>query len=462
MASETPGSGTAPAVTADGAAPSDEDAAAAIGGIIESAERLGIEMDAKEAAEWLEAMAVAPGAGDVVVDMAAGVFGHRISMLDFRADDLDRFRAIGRIVGLDDRPGEVSTALALSGSAAQGRIQAYPGDCDFFERVHITAPTRQDACRILGDVMREKALATMTSPTYRLLEVKFGTYHEALLKDGKPIKPGNAISWTPAELTAGVTELTHNDGTPVTITWQQAAEDPGWCKLDWIIADPIRRRVSNASNMLDVTWEAPDGSIVALDGFIDPYYQEIYLEPASMPVFAKIAKQLTGSSLERYVDELEHEVRKYAGSDANYGKAARRMYNVFRLTGRFEEAAYIRELFDEPATVLYQVWSLVRSLEEASEPGSQIDASTLVGQVDELIMAAVKVLEGPSESEILSILLRLRDNLLRRTQGDDTVVEADVVAARQAAMKAVNEYFYARLIALPAIRDYLESVAASA
>jgi hypothetical protein len=449
-------------MTSDITVPSHEDAAAAITGIIESAARLGIEMDGQEAGLWLEAMAIAPAGGDVVVDTSVGVFGHRISMLDFRADDLERFRAIGRIVGIDDRPGQVSTALALSGSAAQGRIQAYPGDCDFFERVHITAPSREAACSILADVIREKALATASTPTYRLLEVKFGTHREPLVKDGKPLKTGAPVSWTPAEIAAGSMELTRPDGTPVTLTWQQAGEEPGWCKLDWIVADPVRKRVANASNMFDVTWEAPDGTITALDGFIDPYYQEIYLEPESMPVFAKIAKHLTGESLERYVDELEHEVKKYAGSDANYGKAARRMYNVFRLTGRFQEAAYIRELFDEPSTVLYQVWSLVRSLEEASEPGSQIDKNTLIGQVDELIMAAVKVLEGAAESEILAILLRLRDNLLRRSVGDEAVVEADVVAARLAAMKAVNEYFYARLIALPAIRDYLEGIAASA
>lgn len=58
--------------------------------------------------------------------------------------------------------------------------------------------------------------------------------------------------------------------------------------------------------------------------------------------------------------------------------------------------------------------------------------------------------------------VRLRDNLRRRSPGGDNVVEADVVAAREAAMKAVNEYFYARLIALPASRDFLETVAASA
>jgi len=439
--------------------PTAEDAEAAISGVIDSARRLGIEMDAREASEWLEAMAVAPGAGDIVVDLAAGVFGHKISMLDFRPDDLERFRAIGRVVGLEDRPGQVATALALSGSAAQGRIQAYPGDADYFERVHITAPTKEAACAILADVIREKAMATASAEGYRLLEVKFGTHHEPVNDAGGSVKVGAPISWTAAEVAAGEKSVARPDGTPMTITWQEAAADPGWCKLDWIVADRVRRRVANASNMLDVTWEAPDGEIHALDGFIDPYYQEIYLEPESMPLFAKIAKQLTGESLERYVDDLEREVRKYAGSEANFGKAARRMYNVFRLTGRHEEAAYIRELFDEPSTVLYQVSSLVRALEEASRPGSTIDAGTVVGQVDELIMASTSVLEGPAESQILSILLRLRDNLIRRGATNDAVVAADVSAARGAAMHAVNEYFYARLMALPAIKAYLEQVA---
>ena len=39
---------------------------------------------------------------------------------------------------------------------------------------------------------------------------------------------------------------------------------------------------------------------------------------------------------------------------ANYGKVAKRLYNIFRLTGRWQEAAFVRELFDEPAALLYQ------------------------------------------------------------------------------------------------------------
>ena len=60
-------------------------------------------------------------------------------------------------------------------------------------------------------------------------------------------------------------------------------------------------------------------------------------------------------------------MRKYLAADhANYGKAAKRMYNVFRLTGRHIDAAYLRELFDEPTTMLYQVWSLIGTLENAA------------------------------------------------------------------------------------------------
>jgi hypothetical protein len=41
------------------------------------------------------------------------------------------------------------------------------------------------------------------------------------------------------------------------------------------------------------------------------------------------------------------------------------MYNIFRLTGRYPEAVFLRELFDEPSSLLYQVWSLIRTLDDA-------------------------------------------------------------------------------------------------
>ena len=121
----------------------DGDDRSALDGVIESARRLGVELDEAEAAAWVAALETESLGGDVVVDVNSGIYGHRVSMLDFTPRDLARFRAIGEIVGFPDRPPVVRTALALSGSAAQSKIHTFPGDCDYFERIHITAPTRE-------------------------------------------------------------------------------------------------------------------------------------------------------------------------------------------------------------------------------------------------------------------------------------------------------------------------------
>jgi hypothetical protein len=424
--------------------------------VIDSAARLGIELDENEAVEWINAMATEATGGDVVVDVDSGVFGHRATMLDLRPEDLERFRRVAAIVGFENRPG-VSTALALSGSAAQSRIHAYPADADFFERIHISAPSREQACAILADVIREKALATLGGPTHRLWEVKFGTYDADVVKAGKQIQTGSPMSWTPQEVEAGRMEVAGVDGEARVIEWADAAREPGWCKLDWIVADPERGQLANASNMLDATWEAPDGTIVALDGFLDPYFQEVYLETESMPLFERIIKDLSTDAVDDYVAQLEKEVRKYSVKDANWGKVARRLYNIFRLTGHYPEAAYIRELFDEPATKLYQVAALIRTLDEAAAEGTPFDPELLVGQTDQLIMSAISALEGPQEAVVVSHLLQLRDQLSGRRAGER---DEDVSRVREATMAAVNEYFEQRLLALPAIAEYIERLAA--
>ncbi len=65
--------------------------------IIESAKRLGVELDEAATIQWLAAMAANDDA-DLVVDSDSGTFGHKVSMLDFSGRDLDRFRRIGTIV----------------------------------------------------------------------------------------------------------------------------------------------------------------------------------------------------------------------------------------------------------------------------------------------------------------------------------------------------------------------------
>ena len=437
----------------------DGDEGSALDGIIESARRLGVELDEAEAAQWVAALDTESLGGDVVVDVDSGTYGHRVSMLDFTSRDLARFRAIGEIVGFPDRPPVVRTALALSGSAAQSKVHSFPGDCDYFERIHIAAPTRAEACSILADEMRAKVLASRVGPTFRLWEVKFGSYPFACERGGRAMAAGAPISWTADEVVDGRVAVIREDG-PTEITWQDASVEPGWCKLDWIVADPVRRALANASNMLDVTWEAPDGSITALDGFIDPYFQEIYLEADSLPVFQRIVHELAADSVDEYVDQLEHEVVKYCTKDPNYGKVARRLYNIFRLTGRYTEAAYLRELFDEPTTALYQIAALVRTLDEADRPGAEFDPEMMVQQVDQLIMSAVAALDGPAEANMVRSLTAVRANLL--AGGGSAGRAADVGLVKDEALRAVNEYFERRLRAVPSISAYLDEVIAAA
>ena len=124
-------------------------------------------------------------------------------MLDFSPERLDYFRKIGNLVEFYDEPGRVETALALSGSSAQSKIQRFPGDADSFERVNIIAPTKEAACQILAEIMREKALSTAQGPTYQLIEVKMGSYPADFVKGNRTYRADSPISWEPDEIAAG-------------------------------------------------------------------------------------------------------------------------------------------------------------------------------------------------------------------------------------------------------------------
>lgn len=425
--------------------------------IRESAQRLGIELDAQEALQWLTQMAV-QDKSEITVDPKNSVYGARIAIMDFSSQDLAYFRRIGKIVGIPDQPGVVETALALSGSAAQSKIQTHPGDADFFQRVNIYAPTRAAAVQILADTMRGHALATRRGPDYQLLTVKFGTHDVAGRHGPRDVKPGSPMTWSPQDLEAGSFDLELADGAKKTIRWEDGMVEPGWTKIDWIVADPQRGMLANASNLLDVTWQGPDAKIVPLDGLIDPYFQEVYLDAGSVPVFSKLVKEVDNdAALPKYVKDLEYEVWKYLVQHTNYGKVAKRSYNIFRLTGRYAEAAYVRELFDEPATALYRVWSMFETLSGAATPDSQLDRVALLKQYDSLIEAVIRSTDGEKEVRIVRALMRARDESL----GLQPIVESldqQFATSRDDVMELLNSYFHDRLYGLATIAAYLEEI----
>lgn len=425
--------------------------------IIESAKRLGVELDEAATIQWLTAMA-ANDDDDLVVDAESGTFGHKVSMLDFSARDLERFRRIGTIVEVAGPEGVAESALALSGSAAQSKIQSFPGDCDYFERLNIRAETREEACTIMAQLMRDKVLSTLQGPDYQFLEAKLGSFPSDCTQNGAARRKGSPISWTADDVRRGSIEVHTEDGVAVTLDWNEVALDPGWCKLDWVVADPDRRRLSNASNVIDVTWESPDGEIVPLDGYLDAFFQEVYLDAGDLPVFAKLAEFVSDDALDEYVERLEEEVQKYLTKSLNYGKAAKRMYNVFRLSGRHLDAAFVRELFDEPTTILYQVWSLIVTLDNATQPGSSIPMEAVQAQADTLVLEVVRALDGEEETEIVEALLRLRQTLSFQHTGERR--SADVESAQTKVVNLINNFFRDRLEGMPSIKEYITEVQA--
>jgi hypothetical protein len=428
--------------------------------VIDSAQRFNIELNEQEAIAWLDAIQKAKDSNEITFDERTGVFGQNIAMLDFSPARLDYFRKIGKVVEFEDIPGKVETALALSGSSAQSKIQKYPGDCDYFERVNIIAPTKEEACQTLAEIMKEKALSFRQGPTYQLIEVKLGSYPSEFVKGKATLSAGSPISWNPDEIENGKKVGFSPDGKPIEILWEEAALNSGWCKLDWVVADPVHGSLANASNMLDVTWEAPDGTITPLDGYLDPYFQEVYLQAESVPIFSKLAQHVSADALEDYVKALEGEVRKYVTKHINYGKAAKRMYNIFRLTGRYEEAVYLRELFDEPATMLYQVWSLIRTVDDAIHAKASFKEEQLIQQAEDLMMEVIRVMEDAREAEIVSKILRFRDAIQNQDTYDEMSSQAE--AARAEVINVVNNFFYEKLTAVPEIKSYIDEMQKSA
>ncbi len=424
--------------------------------VIDSARRLNVELDQKEAVKWLESIHKAAQDGSqITFDNRTGVFGQNIAMLDFSPERLDYYRKIGKLVEFLDIPGEVETALALSGSSAQSKVQSYPGDCDYFERVNILAETREEACRTLARIMREKALEMRQGTTYQLIEVKLGSYPEDFVKGNRRFRKESPISWGPDEIEAGKKVGFSPEGEPLEWGWEEMAQNPGWCKLDWVVADPIRGTLANASNMLDVTWEAPDGSITPLDGYLDPYFQEIYLQAESVPIFSKLSQHVSADALDEYVNALEGEVQKYVTKDINYGKAAKRMYNIFRLTGRYEEAVFLRELFDEPTSMLYQVWALIRTVDDAINAEANFKEEQLIKQAEDLMLDVIRVMEDEREAEIVSKILKFRDAIQNQDHYEKLSAEAE--AARGEVINVVNNFFYDKLTAIPQIKSYIEN-----
>jgi hypothetical protein len=426
--------------------------------IVAAAERAGVELDPHATARWLVAMTRAEHASAVAEDSDKGIFGSRVALLDFDSDELAFFRRLAKRVRLVAHP-QVESAISISGSSAQGKVQMFPGDYDFFERVNIHAPNLRDAKTLLRELMRLTALRAFSEPDIVLVEANLGIYHEPVRERGQTRASGDPITWTPHDVMNGFIEVTDGRGHTKKIQWDDTDAGRGWTYLGWIVADRERGRIALTSNMLDVTWQAPDGKITSLDGSVDPFFQEIYLEPDELQVFLKLARQVTPDALNTYAAAMRSQVAHYAHEDPNFGKVCKRLYNLFRLTDRLEYAAYVRELFDEATASLYQVPGLLEAAEIAlHDPQAEIDRRTILAQIDGVAEQVKHATEGHDEARILGELARLRNDVLREPPGadwDDLLQEV-----RKRCAEIVNDYFRVKLFGYEGIKEFVEGLKA--
>jgi hypothetical protein len=305
------------------------------------------EIDAASAA-WLEAVAAALATPEEhVLSPELDLGGHELALLDFDPADLDRLRRIGRLIEIPDEP-DVSTALAISGSSAQARIHPFPADADFFERVHILAPDRARAVARFAELVRANALATIERPELGLDEICFGR---------SPWAPGQPLRWTAPAVRAGFIGGPGEAGGAEQVTWESAAADPGFVKLDWWLLEPDLGGPAKVSKVIDATWEGSDGRIESLDGLIDGGFQEVYLSAGDASLAAQLVRH-AAPDLGRavYLAFMDQEIAKYLRLEPpDYVKVAKRLYNRCRLTGHYQEALWLRRLFEQETAGLVQL-----------------------------------------------------------------------------------------------------------
>jgi hypothetical protein len=432
--------------------------------IVQAAQRLGVELDRQEALQWIVAVSEAERE-TFAQDAATGVFGHGVSLIDFDPGDLEYFRYLARQVRVASRP-TVESAIAIAGSAAQGKAQVFPGDYDFYERVNIKADTLDAARTTLREIVRETALRAEREPDIVLVEVNFGVYAQAAIERGVARAAGDPITWTPADVANGRIAVSDAGGQPLVIQWDDVPGGAGWTYLGWIVVEPGGGRIALASNMMEVTWESPAGELIALDGSIDPCLQEVYLEPEALPLFRKIMARTDAAATRAYLGAMRLQAHHYVHAEPNFCKASKRLYNLFRMTDELAAAAYVRELFDEPGARMYQVPGLLEAADVALRATTKIQREVVVRQLDHVIHTVVSA-GGATAADLVMELIRLRDVVIGRPASDpgqptpdarqptpdarETAWSDVLHESRKRCSDMVSEYFRTRLLGLPRI-----------
>lgn len=429
----------------------------------------GLCFDAQNATSWVRTAGRNVLASWFICDSTHQVFGPNVAMVDFNGSSLPLATSVVGVVGLGGSgspvPSTVQVALAMSGSTAQDSFQVYPGDLDFTERVHISAPNLGAAQAILGQIVRTRAMTAPAVPgiTAQLVELKFGTYPFDFRPAGttSTIRKGSPVAWTPEQISASSISGTNvASGQAVTIAWADMASNPVWIKFDWIFSNAQQSIVLNTSNVLDPTWENPEGVIATMDAAQDAFLQEIYLDTTAEPLVARLFTTLGGDLRAEYLEQLELEVKKFGTQGKpkyNLGKVAKRVYNLTRMSGRLLDATYLQGLFGAPVAMVYQIWSRIKGVEEAALQTS-IAPVQISAQTQALLTAlqAQAGLDAARKQEVVADLQAIISALAVTPLPAN--FESLIDACQAHALTWVNDVFSSMLAANPGLWQYIQAL----
>lgn len=412
--------------------------------IVDLAGQHGFVVDPEEAGPWFEAMQNG-NSHALSYDEERRITAVGLTLLDLPEDEetlrFARFVAEAIRPGTPPPPVLVRTVLALSGSTAQGRVQGFPADLDLFSRMVISAPTRAAARATLAGLVRR--LAQRTTPidgfSYRLVEVYFGTD-----------ATGASLRWSAAEIAAGEKRVGGE-----TFSWNDPDLKHLFIKVDWVLVRNSDGLLLCVSLVIDPIWHTSNDSFRSIDSGIDAFFQEAYLDsaPQQRRLLQDLYDSVSAGIYDQYRAAMIHEVDKYVNKRPDYGKAAKRIYNLARARCQLAEAAYVGELFDEPMLALYQINGRLWGVEEAqrTDLGRQVSMRML-----ELLVAdigTVPDLTPRDRFDLVRCLVAAHDSLER---GDDEW-RRHVDRAHEISVRLLNTWFEPKLRALPQLLDGIEA-----
>ena len=166
--------------------------------------------------------------------------------------------------------------------------------------------------------------------------------------------------------------------------------------------------------------------------------------------------EVSGWACQAYVEHLEREIDGVIGREPkNVARAAVLLYDLCRVTGHAEEAAYLEQVFDRPGIVLFQLSVLLRSVQPAllGSPDAALHEAAV--QVGDLLRLVLLALEGVDDPAIVDALFDLHDSLEEAERSGRPEAFASSV---NHLTQHINDFFFDRLTALPALREYVVSV----